>query len=107
VTWPTTQTIWQAGTWGTVTWTCANLPAASEVYVDLWRNGKSVRYWTHIPVHQGNNSIELRLATDFAPGPDYQIRLSWIENVAICAWSAPFTVSGTRPAAVSHFNSYR
>jgi len=92
---------------GSVIWTCSNLASASEVYLDLWKSGQYLRYWTRVPVHEGSNGVELRLPPDLAPGPYYQIRLSWIENVAICAWSAPFTVQGNRPAAVSHFNSYR
>jgi len=92
VTWPTTGTIWQAGTFGAVTWTCRNLPTPGQVYVDIWKGGNYVRYWTHVPVREGANSVSLRFAADLPSGPDYQIRLCWTENVAICSWSAPFSV---------------
>jgi hypothetical protein len=108
ITWPAAATIWRTGATGAVTWTCANLPTPSRMYMDIWRNGKYARYWTEVAVHQGSNSVSLALPSDLPPGADYQLRLSWIENTAFCAWSAHFSIErAAQPLSVTRFRLYR
>jgi hypothetical protein len=108
ITWPTVATIWQGGAPGAVTWTCASLPTPSRMYADIWRNGKYVRYWTQVAVHEGSNTVSLRLPSDLPTGPDYQLRLSWVENTAFCVWSARFSIERPgQPASATRFRLYR
>jgi len=94
ITRPTSSTIWTIGTSGTVTWTCANLSAPSQVDVDLWRAGGVVRYLGRSSCQNGTNSKAIFLPLDVPPATGYQIRLSWTENPLHSLFSLPFEVAG-------------
>jgi hypothetical protein len=108
ITWPTTGTIWRAGSSRDVAFTCANLPALGQARVELWKNGKVLRYLTQVASKNGKNTATIGLPGDLALGLDYQIALFWTETTAVRGFSGKFTVTRVgQPTAVSRFRFYR
>ena len=90
ITWPTTGTVWLAGTWGDLTFEAENLPSTGEVILEIWRaDGGKVESLGLRECAEGNNIRPVFLPANLPPGR-YQIRLFWAENTAINVWSGTF-----------------
>ena len=108
IRWPRAGSLWQAGRTADLTFTCANFPAPGQAYVELWRNGVKVRALGPVACRNGNNSVPLKLPSNLAAGPDYQIRLFWAQGAALGGTSEKFTVIGaTVRLGVARFELYR
>lgn len=95
ITWPTTGTVWQPGTWGDLTFTVANLPFPSEVFVELWRaDGSKVGPLRRTACQEGHNTAPEYLPASLPVGR-YRIRLFWVENVAVNVWGGMFMTAST------------
>ena len=90
ITWPTTGTVWQAGTMGDVTFRAMNLPGPGEVFLELWQEyAVKIGSLGQAPCQEGINTAPRQLPTNLPPGR-YQIRLFWAENTAVNVWSGTF-----------------
>jgi len=93
ITFPTSGTIWQAGTSRNFLFTCTNLPTPGQAYLHLWRSGAYVRYLGRVPCAQGANTVPLRLPINLAAGSGYQLHMFWTENTDVRAFSQSFVVT--------------
>jgi hypothetical protein len=93
ISWPTTGTVWQAGTLRNLTYTCANLPGPSFAWVELWRDGRALEVLTQVRCQNGANSAPVRLPAALSPASTYQIRLYWTETASVEAFSGKFIVT--------------